>query len=78
VTISDPGKMILFALVLVGSFVLIILNRSPEVGGGAILYVLGYLTGNGRLAASGRTPVPTIGTTNRHRRTDDQGAPDGP
>lgn len=76
-TIQDPGKLLLFALVLVGSFVLIILDRSPEVGGGAILYVLGYLTGNGRLAAKGISPVPTIGTTNRTRRTDDtQGADD--
>lgn len=60
-TITDPGKMLLFAVVLVGSFILIILDRSPEVGGGAILYVLGYLTGNGRLALGGKDPSATLG-----------------
>lgn len=60
-TVTDPGKLMLFGLVLLGSFALILLDRSPETGGGAIIYVLGYLTGNGRLAASGRSPVPTIG-----------------
>lgn len=60
--VLDPGKMLLFALALVGGFALILVDRSPEVGGGVILYILGYLTGNGRLAARGKLPVPAIGT----------------
>lgn len=60
-TVTDPGKLLLFGVVLICSFLLVFFDRSPELGGGAILYVLGYLTGNGRLALGGKDPVPTLG-----------------
>lgn len=60
-TVTDPGKLLLLGIALVGGFALILTDRSSEAGAGIILYVLGYLTGNGRLAIKGAPPSPAIG-----------------
>jgi len=57
--VHDPGKLLLLGIALVGGLVLAGLGQAE--GWGVLLCVAGYLTGNGRLAARGKDPVPAIG-----------------
>jgi len=68
--VHDPGKLLLLGIALVGGLVLAGLGQAE--GWGVVLYVVGYLTGNGRLAARGKSPVPAIG---RRGGTDEDGEP---
>lgn len=59
-TIHDPGKLAVLLVCLVGGFVLIIGGTEPTAGVGIVTAVLGYVTGNGVLAARKRPPSPAI------------------
>jgi hypothetical protein len=71
--VIEWGKIILLALSIVGGFVLVILaivtmqaddpRFAPTlaIGSAQIAGAIGYLTGNGRLAAAGQASVPAIG-----------------
>lgn len=62
-TVNDPAKLLVLLVTIVGAVVLLALGRVSEAAGvGIITYALGYLSGNGRLAARGGRPEPTIGT----------------
>lgn len=64
--VNDPGKMLLLTITLVGGFTSLILaqvksdSAAQTIGVGIIMAVVGYLTGNGRLARSGKAPQPTL------------------
>lgn len=64
--VLDPAKMLLLSIALVGGFSLAIaggLTHEAAMltsGVGIIGSVVGYLTGNGRLAAKEQEPVPVI------------------
>lgn len=73
-TITDPGKMILLALIIVCGTILAVLDVA--VGEPMILLTVGYLVGNGRLAARGDRPTPVIGVADPHTRSDDDGPAD--
>lgn len=63
--VNDPAKLLLLAVCLVGGFASLIFAQvqgdgAQTTGVGIIMAVLGYLTGNGRLARSGKAPQPTL------------------
>lgn len=58
--VHDLGKLVLLGIGLVGGLAMVLLGRSPETGAGLCIYILGYLTGNGVLAKSGKAPSPAL------------------
>ncbi len=72
VRVNDPGKLTVLIVAIVCATVLLGLSSIDEAAGvGLITYALGYLTGNGRLASTGRRSEPTIGTADE----DDESSP---
>lgn len=71
VRVEDPGKLGILALAISSSTLLLMTDNISEGGWSAVvLLVIGYLTGNGRLARQGkRGGQPTLGPA---RREDDQ------
>lgn len=65
-SVNDPGKMLLLSIGLVGGFLTlfagIIVKDSGATAAGLTIVslILGYLTGNGVLARSGKAPEPAI------------------
>lgn len=71
--VIEYGKIALLALVIIGGFALVIVSivaMDPDdsrfapilaLGSAQIAGAVGYLTGNGRLAAKGEPNVPAIG-----------------
>lgn len=65
--VTDPGKLAVLLVALVGGLVLALvgsLTHDPSTlaaGVGLTGTVVGYITGNGRLASRGKDPQPTIG-----------------
>lgn len=57
--VNDYGKLIFLTVALVGGFVLALTGQVTE-GVGIIGTVLGYVTGNGRLAQKQALPSPMV------------------
>lgn len=56
------GKLLVLLCGIVGGVVLLVTGAVTESAGvGIIMAVLGYVTGNGRLASKGEQSVPAIG-----------------
>jgi len=64
--LNDVGKLVVLCLTLVGGFSLIIIGEITHdptlatVGVGFVGPVVGYVTGNGVLAARGKAPSPVL------------------
>lgn len=55
--LNDYGKLILLTTAVVGAIVMMITHTVSETAGvGIIMAVVGYVTGNGRLATRGEQP----------------------
>ena len=68
VQLEDPGKFFLFLTIEACATLALIAGRIAESTWLALtLGVLGYLTGNGRLARRGKSTVPTIAPARRRR-----------
>lgn len=62
--LNDYGKLIILLTVLVGAIVLLAFNRIDETAGlTTIGTIVGYVTGNGRVALTGKAPSPMIVST---------------
>lgn len=65
-SVNDPGKMLLLSIGLVGGFLTLFAGIfTKDTGATAagltiVSLILGYLTGNGVLAKSGKAPQPAI------------------
>lgn len=59
-TVHDPGKLAVLLLVLVGGFVLVLTDTDATAGVGMVTAVLGYVTGNGVLAARRNPPSTAL------------------
>lgn len=60
-TLNDPGKLLVLLTALLGAIVLRLFNAIDNVTFAWMVGpIIGYITGNGRLARSGEPPSPVI------------------
>lgn len=82
VQLLDPAKFRLQLVAIVGGFVLAVVgvivgDTAATAGGtGIVSLIVGYLHGNGRLAATGAPPVPVLGTPEQLDRKPGEKAPE--
>lgn len=71
--VADPGKLLLLLVAMIGGLVLAIVGALTHDAGvlasgvGLAGTSLGYVTGNGRLAARGAAPQPMLGSRSPSR-----------
>lgn len=57
--LNDYGKLLILCIALVGAIILLATHTIEDATGvGIITGVIGYVTGNGRLAQTGKEPAP--------------------
>jgi hypothetical protein len=58
----DWGKLVSLITIAIAATVLTATSHlAPEAGYGILIYLAGYVTGNGRLAVTGKAAAPMIG-----------------
>lgn len=63
--LNDYGKLIILSIGLIGAMVLLFTDTIDDAAGvGIITGILGYVTGNGRLAITGKNPSPMLAPAN--------------
>lgn len=72
VRVEDPGKLAVMVLAIIAASVLVAIGRiSAGEWVGVVGVIVGYVTGNGRLARRGKKPQPMLRPKDDDQEDDD-------